>query len=206
MMIDPLAAERANEPPPPPPPPPPVAPPAIAVAASPPEPWLRPHARAFGGVLFRGLPETTPVAGLALGATHRRARVELVGLASGETRANAATSGVGGTFRLLAAGLRACGRLGGPTLFVEPCLGAELERLAATGFGLPTVSSRVITVGAATAGVDLALPVARHLSLSLGLQAAARPYRPTFFLEGVGDLWRVPAFGALGTLGIIVII
>jgi hypothetical protein len=173
----------------------------------PPPGTLRPYARAFAGFLFDALPETTGAAGGALGAARGRLAAELSFLASREARATSSLlAGAGATFHLLSAGAHACGRLGGQSLLGQACVGAELERLTGQGLGVDRVTSGAALVGAGTADLTFVLPVVSRVWLTLDLAGAARPYRPTFYLGGVGDLWRVPGASAFAGLGLLVII
>jgi hypothetical protein len=215
LMIDPAAAERAMKPPAPArtamEPAPTRAPPpeAIVTTTAPREPNERaavaPYARAFAGVVVALLPTPAPAVGLALGARRGRLGAELTGVATEERRALAVGS-AGGDFRLLAGGARACGALGGHAVVWQVCLGGELERLSGTGVGVSTMRSRTALMGAATGGLLVSVPLGAHVALSLDLDAAVRPYRPTFKLDLVGPIFQIPLASGLAALGLIVTI
>jgi hypothetical protein len=213
LMIDPAAAERALAPPEP----APVAaaptrtrtPEAIVTTAAPREPNERravaPYARAFAGVVVALLPTPAPAAGLALGARRGHLGAELTGVATTERREMAVGS-AGGNFRLLAGGARACGALGGRAVVWQVCLGGELERLSGVGVGVPTMRSRTTIMGAATGGLLVSVPLGTRVGLTLDLDAAVRPYHPSFVLDLVGPILRIPRASGLAALGLIVTI
>lgn len=208
LMIDPAAAERAGtvEEPPPPPPPKPAPPPPTLVAPPPPAPpFLQPSARAFLGGVFLLLPEPTLAAGVAVGARHEHVAAELTFLATTERRGETA-AGVGGDFRLLAGGARACGVVGQRVLY-QLCLGGELERLAGVGSALepPDRGPPTATMLAGTGSGLVAIPLAGPLALTIELGVAARTYRPTFtatVADVVTPVFRVPALSASGAAGL----
>jgi hypothetical protein len=209
LMIDPAAAERAGaaeEPPPPPPPKPSPAPPTIVAPPPAPEPpFLQPSARLFLGGVFLLLPDPAPAAGLAVSARHRHVAAELTLLATTERRGEAADApGVGGDFRLLAAGARACGVLGEGVLF-QLCLGGELERLTGVGAALDPPERPTATMLAGTGAGLVTIPLAGPLALAVELGAAARTYRPTFTADVAGVemlVFRVPTLSAWGAAGL----
>jgi hypothetical protein len=211
LMIDPAAAERMSADAPPPPPPPKPAPAVIAAPPPAPEPsFLEPSVRLFAGGVFLLLPQPALAAGLAVGARRGHVAAELTALATTERRAEPATlQGVGGDFRLLTGGARACGVLGQSVLY-QLCLGGELERLS--GVGVATLEPplrQTATMLAGTGAVMVAIPLGSRLSLTIDLGVAARAYRPTFTVQ-TDDLpgsvttpvFRVPAVSAAGAAGL----
>jgi hypothetical protein len=209
LMIDPAAAERAgvSDEPPPPPPAKPAPAPAVIVAAPPPPapPFLQPTARAFLGGVFLLLPEPALAAGVAVGARHGHVGAELTVLATTEQRGETeAAAGVGGDFRLLAGGARACGVLGENVLY-QLCLGGELERLSGSGVALGAPERPSATMLAGTGAALVSIPLTGRLALTLELGAAARTYHPTFTAKPEGvttTVFRVPAISASGAAGL----
>jgi hypothetical protein len=208
LMIDPAAAERAGVAEAPPPPPPKPAPPPPTIVAPPPppaRPFLQPSARAFLGGVFLLLPEPTLAAGVAVGARHGHVAAELTFLATTERRGETA-AGVGGDFRLLAGGARACGVLGQRVLY-QLCLGGELERLAGVGSALepPQGGPPKATMLAGTGSGLVSIPLTGPLALTIELGVAARTYRPTFtatVADVITPVFRVPAVSASGAAGL----
>jgi hypothetical protein len=215
LMIDPAAAERALLAPPahaPEPPPPPLAhPPEAVVAAAPaPEPPpVRAFARLLGGAVVALLPEPAPAAGLAVGARRRWLAGELRLVATTERRVNA-TPDVGGDFRLLVAGARACGALGGRAVVWQLCAGGEIERLTGHGVASPAATDSAL-MGAGTGGLLVTVPLGARVGLSLDVDGALRLYHPGFCafctttMPGT-PIFRVPVASAFAALGFFVTI
>jgi hypothetical protein len=208
LMIDPAAAERLSEPARPPPPKAP--PPTVTGPAPPPPPPRTPidlTARVFAGGVFALLPEPAPAAGAALGLRRGRFSAELSALATTDTRTTAPdVATAGGDLRLLAAGARACGALGGHAAIWQLCLGGEVERLLGTGFGAAGAHTETVDMLAGTGGLLVDIPLSEHVALTLDLDAAARAYHPTFVLrlaDGTARLWQVPFASAFAAAGII---
>lgn len=210
LTIDPNAAVRASLTPPPEGPPAPSVPaapaPVVKPSAGPLETKpLRPFLRAFGGVSIALLPQPGPVFGLGAGIRRGWIDVELSGLGSLETRANASDRpGAGGYFRLLAFGARGCGRataIGSPVA-VRLCAGGEIERMTARGFGVELPGSGGATLVAGLGAAVAGLQIAPWAEIALELSGTVRPYHPTFVLTGVGEVFTVPAASALCALGL----
>ncbi|HVZ74990.1 MAG TPA: hypothetical protein VHJ20_21560 [Polyangia bacterium] len=218
LMIDPTAAERATEesaPPTPPREPPPKkieAPPAIEAKPQPAtsgDAWpVRPFVRGFGAGVVSLLPSAALGGGVGVGARRGRLAVELTALATQARHADAAGApGEGGTFHLAIGGARACGALSGHvagSVGWQLCLGAELERITATGTGVDVVRSANVKMAAGTGGVIATVPLAAHVGISLELDGALRPYHPQFSLDQIGPIYRVPWASAAGALGVVV--
>lgn len=209
LMIDPAAAERAGADERPPPPKPAPAPAVIAAPPPAPEPpsfQLQPSARLFLGGVFLLLPDPALAAGLAVGARHGHVGAELTVLATTERRGEAAAApGLGGDFRLLAGGARACGVLGTAVLY-QLCLGGELERLSGVGVALDAPARQTATMLAGTGAALVAIPLGSRLSLTIEVGVAARTYRPTFTAKVAESVttpvFRVPAVSASGAAGL----
>ena len=217
LMIDPAAAERALLAPPahapePAPTGPPAAraPEAVVAAAPAPEPNpVRAFARLFGGAVLALLPEPAPAAGLAAGARRRWLAGELRLVATTERRVNA-TPDVGGDFRLLVGGARACGALGGRAVVWQLCAGGEVERLTGRGIASPAATQSVL-LGAATGGLLVTVPLGARAGLSLDVDGALRLYHPGFCafctttMPGT-PIFRVPLANAFAALGFFITI
>jgi hypothetical protein len=215
LMIDPAAAERAILAPPARPPepahaaPPPATPPTVVATAPAAEPRaLHAFARVFGGSVVALLPDPAPAAGVALGARRRRLAAEATFVATSQRRVSAAAD-VGGDFRLLAGGARACGALGGRAVVWQLCAGGELEWLTGTGVTSPALTPTIL-MGAATGGLLVTVPLGARFGLSLDLDGALRLYHPAFCalcqpqVDNGTQVLRVPAANAFGALGIFV--
>jgi hypothetical protein len=204
LTIDPAAASRAALTPPeaPPRPPPPVVLVAPTVAAPRRARW-RPFARVFSGVVVGPLPQAALVGGLAVGVGRAHLAAELAAWATQQRRALAAdVPGAGGDFRSLAAAARGCGGLEGRPVGVRFCLGLELERISAHGFGVDAPGTGQALLTAGEAGAALTVPVGARFEAALGVTAAGRPYHPRFVLDNVGRVFAVSAFSAQAELGL----
>ncbi len=171
------------------------------VTEQPTRPEARPRFLARGHLIGDSgtLPGTALGGGLAFGA-------RVIGDLSVEASANrfASQDGtVGGTpargasFTLLAAGLRACWSL---TRRVElaPCVGIDVERLSASGFGAAKVSDASAVTWSPEALLAVGLPIAGPISLRAGLGALLPMSRQAFVINAVGTVHRpeVVAFRA----------
>jgi hypothetical protein len=214
LMIDPDAAARAEDADaviaPPPPSATRAAPPlVIARAATPRAPVVGPYLRAFGGAVVSLLPAAAPAAGLAVGARRARLGAELSFVATNERPASVPDRGdVGGTFRFVAAGARACGLLGARIVSWQACLGGELEWLTGSGAGsgLALTQSKTARMLAGTGGLLVVLPLGWRLGLALDLAAAVRPYHPQFSVAAAGRIFQIPVTSELATLGLVITI
>jgi hypothetical protein len=209
LMIDPAAAVRASEPAPPPPPPPPP----TVTAPPPPPPPRKPvplAARALAGGVFALLPSPTPAAGLAVGLRGDRYALEVLALATLESRADSSVlPTAGGDLRLVTAGPRACVGPGGKSVIFQACLGGELEWLTGSGFGVPGARSQRVVMPAGTGGLMMVVPLWPHVALSLDVVGAMRNDHPTFVLDladGTNRLFQVPKASAFAAAGLILTI
>ena len=85
---------------------------------------------------------------------------------------------------------------------IGPCLGFELGRLHASGFGVSNPGEGSTLWAAIDGGGVLALRLAAPLALVLRLGAAVPLLRPSFVLENVGPVFRPPAVAARGESGV----
>jgi hypothetical protein len=88
----------------------------------------------------------------------------------------------------------------------QVCLGGELERLSGVGVGVSMMQSHTTLMGAATGGLLVSVPLGARVALSLDLDAAVRPYHPSFVLKLVGPIFQIPAASGFAALGLIVTI
>jgi hypothetical protein len=96
----------------------------------------------------------------------------------------------GGRFSYVGLGLGACHLTEWATVGLRLCLGPELARVSAGGFGVsdPGRGSGAWIAAASTAGISFrATP---RLAFEVALAGAAPLTRPTFVLEGVGRVWQ----------------
>jgi hypothetical protein len=183
----------------------------VTAPAPPPPPAATPVsfvARAYAGGVFALLPAPAPAAGIALGVRRGRLSAELSGLGTLESRADYSPSPTSGAdLRLMAAGARACGVLGGHAVVWQACLGGELEWLTGTRFGSSTPHIETVAMLAGTGALLVAIPLGTHVALSLDLGAAVRAYHPAFVLTDGPDtnlLYRIPFASFLAAGGVII--
>jgi hypothetical protein len=218
MMIDPEAASAAPPSPAKSPPvaltPPPIAPPRVPVEAPrsppPPPPITPPPATptslriaALAGLDTASLPELA--ASLALGASfvYGAQRFE-AGIAYYPSRKGtvAARPGTGGNVDLLTGSVGTCRHFGSGAIEVGPCVGVELGRLHASGFGVSNPGEGSTLWAAVQGGGVLSVRIVSRLALVLRLGATAPLLRPSFVLENVGAVYRPPAVTARGSGGV----
>lgn len=106
----------------------------------------------------------------------------------------------GATFSLLTAGARACWAL---TRGVEiaPCVGLDVGRLAATGFGAQKVADGAAIVVAPEALVAARFPLAGAFGIRAGLGVLAPMSRQSFVITARGTIHEVPALALSGFVG-----
>lgn len=103
----------------------------------------------------------------------------------------------GASFTLLAAGARACWALT-RRIEIAPCLGVEVERLSATGFGAARVAEASSLTWSPEVALALRLPIAGPIALRAGLGAILPMSRQSFVINAAGTVHRpeVVAFRA----------
>ncbi len=127
-----------------------------------------------------------------LGAEYRPARAGTV----------ATRPTTGGDVDLFTGAVATCRHFGGGVFEIGPCLGFELGRLHASGFGVSSPGEGSTLWAAIDAGGVLNLRLASRLALVLRLGAAVPLLRPSFVLENVGPVFRPPAVAARGESGV----
>jgi hypothetical protein len=118
-----------------------------------------------------------------------------------DTSAAGAASGArGASFGLFTAGARACFALT-PRLGVEvaPCLGFEVARIGASGFGAAKVSDADSVTWGPEALVAARIPVAGPVSVRIGLGAFVPISRQSFVINAAGTVHQ-PGAVALRTM------
>jgi hypothetical protein len=95
----------------------------------------------------------------------------------------------GASFTLMAAGVRACWAL---TRRIElaPCLGVEVERLSAAGFGAVKTADASAVTWSPEGTLALRVPIAGPLSLRAGLAALVPMSRQSFVINAAGTVHR----------------
>ncbi len=201
-----LAASPDANPPAPPRPAAPVPAPSIEPAASPPAPRLR-RVAFIDASLFvdsGSLPSTGVGGEVGVGWNPAHLDLEIVGafLASqGATLAS--TRSQGANLWLAHLGARACYELFDERLDVGPCLGAGVEWITARGFGSvpdqPANATGDMVVG--SLGVRAIGRLSSRVVLRLVAEATVPSTRPTFVIDGGGQVFRTPVVSFVGTAG-----
>ena len=160
---------------------------------SPPSRESRPRFLARGQLIGDSgtLPSTAIGGGLAFGV---RVASELL-VEAGANLFASQDGTVGGTpqrgasFTLLAAGVRACWSLT-RRIEVAPCLGIEVERLSATGFGAAKVAEVSSLTWSPEGALAVRLPIAGPFALRAGLGALVPMSRQSFVINAAGTVHR----------------
>jgi hypothetical protein len=221
MMIDPAAAAAAPPSPAAAPPieakAPPIAPARVPVEAPrsppppPPPPQLLPPAptptslriAALAGLDTASLPAVAASLALSGSFVYGAQRFE-IGLGYYPSRKGTvpARPGTGGYVDLFTGSVGTCRHFGSEAIEVGPCVGVELGRLHASGFGVSSPGEGSTLWAAASLGGVLSLRLISNLALVLRLGAAAPLLRPSFVLENVGAVYRPPPVTARGSGGV----
>jgi hypothetical protein len=106
----------------------------------------------------------------------------------------------GATFHLLSAGARACWAIT-RTAEISPCVGAEILRLSASGFGASKIGDADAIAWAPELAATGRVPLAGPLSVRVGLGAIAPMSRQSFVITSAGTVHRPGAVAARGWLG-----
>ena len=209
LSIDPEASLDAQEPSEPTPPPEPPPPPARKL---PPRPESRepratsPYLHGSVGVLFGTLHEPSAFSQLGLGVRHHLVSVELGGaLYQAREVFRPDRPKVGAELRLYSADLLGCyaplrSQLGS----LAACLGARLEHLTATGFGVSNPDQATVLILGGLAVLRGRLRATSWLSATFDAGLVARPFHPTFVLLGVGDIFEIPVVSPFARTGLAV--
>lgn len=165
-----------------------------AVTAEEPAEGLSPYVRASFGVLFELLPPNAASFGAGGGlrfgafsldanlAYHQRRTVTIAGQA-----------GAGAELQLASANLVGCyALLRGSAGSVAGCLGVELEYLRAQAFGVRRPEEGSVLLAAGLLGSRAKFQPIARLATVLEAGLGARPFYPTFVMDGLGDVFTVP--------------
>lgn len=221
MMIDPAAAAAAppSEAPRVPVEPPrlpieaprlPVEPPRLPVTPpEPPTPTPTPTSfrlTALTGLDTASLPDLAFTLGLHGSFVYGPQRFEL-GLAFRPSRKGNSTmqTSAGADVDLLTGSAATCTQFSKGILEAGPCVGFELGRLHASGFGVSSPGEGSTLWAAIEGGGVLSVRIFSQLSLVLRLGAAVPLLRPSFVLVNVGPVFRPPAVTARGSTGVEVV-
>lgn len=166
-----------------------------AVASESPRFLARAHVIGDSGLL----PEATVGGGFAFGLLAWRDLSVEVGASLWASRDGtvAGAPGRGASFSLFSGGARACWTLT-HGIEVAPCIGAEVARISASGFGAAKVSDADALVWGPEGLVAGRIPVAGPVSVRLGLGAFVPMSRQSFVISAAGTVHR-PAVVALRT-------
>jgi hypothetical protein len=94
----------------------------------------------------------------------------------------------GASFQLVGGSLRACATVVGPLVV---CLGLDLAALRGEGFGLTQNRTRYLLYKAGRIEAAAAIPVGGGVELGLGASLLVPIGRPTFVVDGAGEIFRV---------------
>jgi len=226
MAIDPLAGERLldgdevvavaaeaqpvrdAEPPPPPiasPPPAPPATPPAPPAAPPPRTRtpVRGALRLAAGVAYGDLPGVGPTLRLSPALLWPRLRLEIEAAYMPLRRSRLASDGSRGVdLQLAAAALRACPVFRRGRIEFPICAGLEFGAMYGRGVGYPIAYEGRQLWAALHLMPTLQVVVHRQVALFAGLEGFVALVRPRFEVAGAGALYRAPAGGVRGLLGV----
>jgi hypothetical protein len=119
-------------------------------------------------------------------------------------RASLDANGAGGQIDLWSAGLGFCGVGADGRWGLRACAGGDVARMSAHGVGVAETSSALAWWGWLWTGASAELRVARHLALTLDVEAALLLRRPTFAIEGVSTVFTPSPVGGALALGVAV--
>jgi hypothetical protein len=148
------------------------------------------------------LPSPAVGAAASLSFTTGRLRVELGARRWASQSAALTTADAGARFTMTSAGLRSCWTVlrAGP-FEGSPCVGADLAFVDAAGYGAQTNYAATARWFDAAVGALARMKLARWLALRATLEVVVPLSRPTFVVEGEGDVHRPPAVGGVASLG-----
>jgi hypothetical protein len=160
-------------------------------ASEPPSRFLvRAHVVGDAGLL----PSAAAGGGLAFGVTVARdltveANADLFASQDGTV---AGTPGRGASFSLVSAGVRACYTLT-HGIEVAPCLGAEIARISASGFGAVQVSDAAALTWGPEGLLAGRIPIAGPVSVRVGIGAFVPMSRQSFVINAAGTVHKPEA-------------
>jgi hypothetical protein len=176
-------------------------PPRLASASTLPQDW-------FVGASFlldsAILPSPAAGGDLAIGYGPSRTAVEIDGAFLAPQSATLADRASQGARMWLAqAGARVCYAAIAAQVDVGPCAGGAVAWIVAHGFGGPPdrPSDATATLAVGTLGARARLRVAQRLVFRLAGEAVVPTSRPTFAIDGGGDVFHVPAASFRASLG-----
>jgi hypothetical protein len=159
--------------------------------------------RIAGGPVAEVLPQVRPAFLLTGFLEWSPFRVELGGaLAWGAEARYAHPDDVGANFQVFAGVLRGCAIPTVKTLRFPLCLGAEVGYMRGTGFGVALRQSSERAWGALVLGPAALVPLGGNLSLWLETDMTVSLLRPSFRMQNLETLYRVPSLGAQGWVGV----
>jgi len=197
----------------------PVAPPPAAVEAAP-KPPANTSVRSpeaivpFVGIAVAGDAGTVPAAAsggeVRAGVSIRPVRLAGYGSywpSSSKTVSTLADgTPVGGTFSLLALGLKACFESPLPSrpdgVRIAACAGPELDFMHARSFGVNVPGEGTKTWVSAVIGVEGAVPISGPWRLSVSVAGVLPQHREHFALQGIGQVHQPSPVGGRAALGL----
>jgi hypothetical protein len=106
----------------------------------------------------------------------------------------------GGSFALFAAGARACWALT-TRIEIAPCLGFEIARIGASGFGAAKVADADAVTWGPEADLTGRFPLVGPVALRVGIGAVAPISRRSFVIQSTGIVHEPGAVALRGFLG-----
>jgi hypothetical protein len=137
-----------------------------------------------------------------IGILVRRARFDAGATYWPDQRATVGDRDSGGDFRLFAGNADGCYAVIVRPVELSPCVGIELGRMSAEGYGVKRPDSGAATWFAPWAGALGALSIASPVRARIDLGIEVPLLRPPFYLQGVGSVHRASAIAARGGIGI----
>ncbi len=158
-----------------------------------------------GGIDVSALPAVAAALGVGVFVTRDDDRLELRGLAL-LPRDGALDATSGGTFSLLAGGLRYCRRLVGEGvgegMEVGACGGFEAGALSGEGYGFDRNVAQTGLWLAPSLGADLVVPFGRTFATSLELEGLAPLVRDRYRLAGADVVHRAAPLDARAAIAL----
>jgi len=165
-----------------------------------------PHALALGGGLTSDastLPSAA-VGGAAFFAwTPGRARVEAAASFFASQSKTTGISSAGAALSLFVIGARGCYAIVKTSAIeLSPCGGVDFSFVGASGFGAAANYDASARWASATAGLLVRVPVTSYFAVRAQVDGNVPFSRPTFVVDGEGDVHRPSALGARGGIGL----
>lgn len=148
-------------------------------------------ARSILGWRWGSLPESSAELGAGLGLRRGRAAAHLTFALSPTTTANSRQeSNAGGSFKMQAAELTACGALIDGTWRLSPCLGISFTRVSGTGYGVVPIRDGTLYWTSAAAALELSAALGRRVGLYARAGAQGALHRPYAYLSGLDRIFQ----------------